>query len=373
MNSSHMDDRPPSATAAVFVGPGQPFRIEPVPLPEPGPGEALVEVSCCTVCGSDMHSIQGRRSCPAPSILGHEILGRVVALDQRVPMHALNGRRLRVGDRVTWSIACSCGECFSCTHGLPQKCDRLFKYGHQATAAGGLLSGGLATHCLLRSHSQVVLVDESIPDVVACPANCATATVFGALRTAGSLTDAAVLVLGAGMLGVTACAAAREAGARCVIAADLDADRAALAEQFGADRGVDLRQGSTNLQSEIALRTDGRGVDYVLELSGAAESVELGIESLRTGGSIILVGSVFPTRDVGVSPEAIVRRLLRIEGLHNYRPTDLQAAVDFLERHHRDYPFAELVAASFPLTSIDAAIEHAEQQRPFRVAVRPTT
>ena len=127
--------------AMVFGGAGLPLEPQRFTLSELAPGEVLAEVICCTLCGSDLHTFAGRRQGPAPTILGHEILGRVVEIGGDGSLSDWNGQPLNIGDRITWSIAASCGQCFFCERDLPQKCERLFKYGHQATDSASPLSG----------------------------------------------------------------------------------------------------------------------------------------------------------------------------------------------------------------------------------------
>src|SRR5262245_24944163 len=115
--------------AAIFDGPNQPLRVEAAPRPTLQPGEALVRVSLCTVCGSDLHTFTGRRKEKTPSVLGHEPVG--VVEEVNCELRDVSGELVRVGDRVVWAVAVSCGECFFCTHGLPQKCASLRKYGHE--------------------------------------------------------------------------------------------------------------------------------------------------------------------------------------------------------------------------------------------------
>ena len=362
---------PSSSLAAVFRGAGLPLELRSYPLPELEPGEVLVRVTCCTLCGSDLHTYEGRRSAPVPTILGHEILGEVAALDPLDPPLDLEGKLLRVGDRVTWSIAVGCGRCFNCEHGIPQKCEDLFKYGHEEIRPKHPLSGGLAEYCHLVEGTAVMRVPDEVPDAVACPANCATATVAAALRVGGRCRDDVVLVQGTGMLGLTACAMARSRGAAEVIACDVDAKRLELAEAFGATRCALIKKGSKDLLRAISDATVGRGVDLAIEVSGAAAAVEDGLMVLRTGGRYVLVGAVFPGRPISVRPESIVRRLLNIHGMHNYTPEDLVEAVMFLKRNHDRFPFAELVAETFPLSQADAAFQRSIKTHALRIAVRP--
>ncbi len=112
--------------------------------------------------------------------------------------------------------------------------------------------------------------------------------------------------------------------------------------------------------------------DVAVELSGHPDAVEACINALRTGGRAVLAGSVSAGPSVAVDPERIVRGLLTVTGVHNYRPEDLVTGVAFLAAHHHRYPFAELVAPGHPLDHIDAALA-AAAARPgvLRQAVVP--
>ena len=101
---------------------GSAIAVREVRLPEPGPGETLIRISTATVCGSDLHTVSGRRPAPCPSILGHEAVGVVVATGADSPVS--------VGDRVVWSGTVSCGDCPRCRAGLSAKCCSVRKVGH---------------------------------------------------------------------------------------------------------------------------------------------------------------------------------------------------------------------------------------------------
>lgn len=359
------------ALAAVFTATGEPLRMERFALPELSAGELLVKVTCCTVCGSDVHTYEGRRSTPVPTILGHEIMGTVAALPPGEPVCDASGEPLQEGDRITWSIAANCGDCFFCENDIAPKCEQLFKYGHEAIDERHPLSGGLAEYCHLAPGTPIVRVPDVLPDVVACPANCATATVAGALRVGGDCRDQIVLIQGAGMLGLTASAMAHAQGAAEVIVCDIDEARLDLARSFGASRCVSVADGLEELQSVVAKVSSGRGVDIAVELSGAPASVAAGLKLLRIGGTYVLIGSVYPADDVPVSAEWVVRRWLNVHGQHNYLAEDLVQAIDFLTREQDNYPFAELVKTSFPLAAAEEAFEHTIRERALRVAVVP--
>ncbi|MFM8274498.1 MAG: zinc-binding dehydrogenase [Gemmata sp.] len=360
--------------AAVFDGPGTPFRVEPQPRPALAPGEALVRVRMCTVCGSDLHTFTGKRREKTPCVLGHEPVGAIEEVSGE--LRAVSGDPVRVGDRVVWAVAVSCGACFFCSHGLPQKCETLRKYGHEQIAPRCGPVGGLATHCHLLRGTAVVKVPAELPDEVAAPAGCATATVAAVLRAGfggrtpptprpeGKGAGGVGVVFGAGMLGLTA-SAWLDALGWTPIACDVSEERLSQAAQFGA-RHLAKPDALSEL---VTAATGGRGADIALELSGAPSAARAALDVLRTGGTAVWAGAVFPTDPVAVPPEAVVRKCLTLTGVHNYAPHDLARAVQFLAQHHTRYPFAQLVSRRFALGDVNAAFAFAEAGRPVRVAV----
>jgi alcohol dehydrogenase len=230
--------------------------------------------------------------------------------------------------------------------------------------------GGLATHCHLLADTAVVKVPSELPDAVAAPASCATATVAAAWRVARARSSPTlpqtVVVLGLGMLGLTACAWAAIDG-HTVVACDVSTDRSLQAGRFGPTHAVKPPDVVELVQS----LTEGRGADLGFEMSGSPAAAKLSLDVLRIGGTAVWVGAVSPTDPVSVHPETIVRRCLTVTGIHNYAPRDLAAAVAFLANHHTRFPFAELVTRTFPLHDATAAFHFAEAEHSVRVAVAP--
>jgi putative phosphonate catabolism associated alcohol dehydrogenase len=352
--------------AVLFHGPGQPLEFAHFLPPDLRTGEIRVRVACCTLCGSDLHTHAGRRSVATPTVLGHEIVGRIEAFGPDAVRHDYRGASLTVGDRVSWSVAASCGNCFFCRNDLPQKCTSLFKYGHELFNGTHPFAGGLADLVTLMPGSAIFRVPDRLGDAMAASANCATATAAAVLRAGGEVAGRCVLIFGAGMLGLTACAMARSAGAS-VIVCDPDGPRRQRAPDFGAA----AISSAEELTGVVADATNGRGADLVLELAGAADSVQAGLALTRIGGTLVLAGTVLPTPSVPLDPEAVVRRLLTIRGVHNYAPRDLGAALDFLAGPGSAYPFTDLVHRTFALDEVAQAFEYAHQHGGGRVAVVP--
>ncbi len=352
--------------ALIFNGAGTPLELRDLALMEPTGSEILVRVVACTLCGSDLHSVTGRRSVPVPTILGHETLGRIVQFGPSAPRIDAIGSPLKERDRVTWSVVANCGECFFCARELPQKCERQLKYGHEAFQPGRELTGGLAGHCMLVAGTSVVRIPDELSDAAACPANCAGATVGAAIEVAGTIAGRSILIMGSGMLGVTAIAWARWLGAKDVIACELDPHRRQLAQMFGAH----IATTPADLVGSVHERTDGRGADVVIELSGSSDAVEAAIPLARMGGTIVLIGSVFPSRAIDLFPERIVRNCLTIRGIHNYAPRHLAAAVRFLTAN-RHLPLEDLVTEWVTLSAVPRAILEPLPEGKLRLGTRP--
>ncbi|WP_026554521.1 zinc-binding dehydrogenase [Arthrobacter sp. 35W] len=334
-----MHTRPPTISAQVWSG-GQELELRDLPAPDLGPGEALAAIDLATICGSDIHTFSGRRPGPFPGILGHEAVGRIVATGDG-GVRDFHGRELSVGDRVVWSVTVACGSCDRCAAGLTAKCRSLLKTGHEPLGGEWGLSGGYASHIHLPRGVTLVSVPDELSDRAAAPSACATATVMAVLEAAGPLKSRRVLISGAGMLGIVACAVARSRGAASIEVRDLNPERLELARRFGATKTTTAGGGD-----------GGAAFDVAVELSGAQPAVASALAALDTGGRLVLAGSVSPGPAVAVDPERMVRSLLTVTGVHNYEPAHLQQAVDFLVETKDSCDWDALVEPPRPLADL---------------------
>jgi len=182
------------------------FSIRTTLIPELKTGEVLVRNTYTTICRSDIYTFQGKRKEKSPTILGHEIVGKIVALGPDAPFNDLRGQVLKIGDRITWGIYASNPDSAFAKKGIPQKGEDLFKYGHEQITEHSTLHGGLAEYIILRKNTPIIAIqDDALSNKAASLINCAVATAAGAIRLAGSLENQTVLVNGAGMLGIIAC------------------------------------------------------------------------------------------------------------------------------------------------------------------------
>ena len=360
--------------AAVFSEVGKPLEMRKFTLTHKlEPRGALCKVKMSTICGSDLHTIRGRRTEPAPLILGHEIIGEVVAVGNDLRNDGF-GETLGVGDRITWSIMASCGRCFYCKLDLPQKCEKLRKYGHTCCNEPPHLTGGYAEYIYLFGGTAIYKIPVSIPDEIATPANCALSTVINAVETIGLHKGDTVLIQGAGLLGLNLVALAVEAGAKKICVTDVLQSRLDLAGRFGADLCVNAKDFTCKeIASQIRGQTDGYGVDVAFEVCGVKEAVGLAVESLRIGGRYLIAGLVTPGSHLDIDGNQITRKYLTVKGIHNYNPKHLGMALKFLEKCSQKYPYDELVGKVFSLSRINEAVESASTGKHIRIGIRTKT
>ncbi|WP_104382879.1 zinc-binding dehydrogenase [Sphingobacterium sp. HMA12] len=351
------------ATYYVFSSANTPLLKVDKPIPELNEGEILVSIRYTTLCGSDLHTYCGLRSEPCPTILGHEIVGVVEEISSSHSGLDMQGNPLRIGDIVTWTIFSSDPNTDVYQSEIPQKNDKLYKYGHRQITEQDNLHGGLATHIILRPHTGIRTLPKEIPLAVAATINCAVATSAGALRLADTVAGKNIHIAGIGLLGLVSIAMCKESGANNIIASDINSDRLAMAKSFGATHTVHLGElkDSTLLQ-DIA-------VDRFIDMSGSPDAMETGIETLALHGHAVLVGAVFNQRKTGIDAEKVIRKMLTIKGLHNYNYTDFSTAVDFIIENWQKYPFESLIEHEFPLEEVNTAIAYAISQKPIRAGL----
>jgi L-iditol 2-dehydrogenase len=276
------------------------LAVADMPEPVPGPGDVLVQVAACGICGSDVHGYDGSsgRRIP-PVVMGHEAAGVVAGVGPGV-------RGFAKGDRVTFDSTVYCGVCDFCRRGEMNLCDNRQVVGvscNEFKRAG--------------AFAEYVTVPERI--VYALPAELkfaeaamleAVSVALHAVAVSEVSGGETALVIGAGMIGLLVLQAARAAGCSRIFVADVDATRLKLAKDLGADETV-LASGD-DLMRDVSRLTDGRGVDLVLEAVGRDETVNAAIDCVRKGGTVTLVGNIAPK--VSLPLQRVVTRQIRLQG-----------------------------------------------------------
>jgi threonine dehydrogenase-like Zn-dependent dehydrogenase len=256
------------------------IRLEQVPDPKIlEPGDAIVRVIACSVCGSDLHVYHGReRGLDHGCVMGHEFVGEVLETGS-------DAAGLSPGDRVLSPFTTSCGECGFCRIGLTSRCTRGQLFGWVAQGHG--LHGGQAEYVRVPlATSTLVAVPEDVDDDVALLLGDVLGTGFFCAEQAALRADDVCVVVGCGPVGLCAVLGARESGAARVFALDRVPERLALAERFGATAlNVD-----DDALAAVGEATDGRGADAVLEVVGSAAAHRLALDLLRPGGTLSVVG-----------------------------------------------------------------------------------
>ena len=276
------------------------LEIADLPTPTPGPGEVLVRVAACGICGSDVHGYDGSsgRRIP-PIVMGHEAAGRVAGVGSGVT-------GLSEGDRVTFDSTIFCGSCRYCQRGEINLCDRRQVLG--VSCSDYRCAGAFAEYVIVPQRI-IYPLPETLSFTEAAMLE-AVAVAVHAVSLSKIAADDTALVLGAGMIGLLTLQALRAAGCSRVLIADVDASRLKLAEKVGAT--VALHASGPELVSEVLRLTNGTGVDVAVEAVGIDATVRVAVECVRKGGAVTLVGNVAP--EVTLPLQKVVTRQIRLQG-----------------------------------------------------------
>lgn len=291
--------------AAVFHGPNKPLEIQDVAIDNPIGHEVLVRTLASGVCHSDVHFIEGLYHMRSPAILGHEAAGVVEAIGPNVTY-------VKPGDSIIACLSVFCGQCEACLSGHPNLCDdrpnrsrqeppRLRIGDKVVTQAAGI--SGYAEMMLLHENG-VVKLPEGVPMNSAALVGCGVTTGLGAvLNTARVRPGTTVAVFGAGGVGLAAIQGARIAGARQIIAVDMNDYKFSTALGLGATHTVDA---STNNPVEAVRNLSNGGVDFAFEAIGKKATAEQAFESLRRGGTATIIGMVPEGETVAIDGRALL-------------------------------------------------------------------
>jgi S-(hydroxymethyl)mycothiol dehydrogenase len=283
---------PERVRGVVARGKGAPVTVETVLVPDPGPGEAVVEVRACGVCHTDLHYREGAINDDFPFLLGHEAAGVVDRVGDGVTVVA-------PGDTVVLNWRAVCGDCRACRRGVPWYCFATHNASRPMTLADGtplapaLGIGAFAEKTLVHA-GQCTPVDPTVRPEVAGLLGCGVMAGLGAaLNTGGVGRDDTVAVIGCGGVGSAAIAGARLVGARTIIAVDIDPRKLAWAQEFGATHIVNSAE--QDPVEAIRALTGGFGADLVIDAVGRPETYQQAFYARDLAGTVVLVGVPDPT------------------------------------------------------------------------------
>jgi S-(hydroxymethyl)mycothiol dehydrogenase len=280
-------------TGVIARGKGAKVETTRVLVPEPGPGEALVRVQACGVCHTDLHYREGGIGDDFPYLLGHEAAGVVDAVGPGVT-------GLEAGDFVILNWRAVCGNCRACLRGRPWYCFATHNALQKMTLEDGTplspaLGIGAFIEQTLVAAGQCTKVDPAVKPEVAGLLGCGVMAGLGAaLNTAQVSRGDSVAVIGCGGVGDGAVLGARLAGARKIIAVDVDPRKLEWAREFGATDVINSRD--TDPVEAIRQLTDGNGADVVIEAIGRPETYKQAFYARDLAGTVVLVG--VPTPDM---------------------------------------------------------------------------
>jgi L-iditol 2-dehydrogenase len=276
------------------------LAIAELPTPAPGPGEILIRVAACGICGSDVHGYDGAsgRRIP-PIVMGHEAAGVVAAVGE-------GAAKYQVGDRVTFDSTVYCGACEFCRRGEVNLCNNRQVVG---VSCGDYRRAGAFAEYVTVPERILYRLPENLSFADAAMLEAVSVAIH-AVRVAELKGGETALVIGAGMIGLLIQQTARASGCSRIFVTDLDATRLELARSLGADAVIDGSRES--LTSRIENLTSARGVDVVFEAVGHPETVGAAIECTRKGGTVALVGNIAP--EVSIPLQKVVTRQIRMQG-----------------------------------------------------------
>jgi S-(hydroxymethyl)mycothiol dehydrogenase len=267
-----------------------PVEVVTIEVPDPGPGEALVQVQACGVCHTDLHYREGGINDEFPFLLGHEAAGVVEAVGPGVTDVA-------PGDFVILNWRAVCGQCRSCRRGRPWYCFSTFNATQKMTLDGQALSPALGIGAFaektLVAAGQCTRVSAEVPPEVAGLLGCGVMAGLGAALHTGEVGPGdSVAVFGCGGVGDAAIAGAKLAGATTIVAVDLDPRKLELAKQFGATHVVDASK--EDPVAAIQAVTDGNGADVCIEAVGNPAVFQQAFYARDLAGTVVQVGVPSP-------------------------------------------------------------------------------
>jgi L-iditol 2-dehydrogenase len=335
--------------AAVYRGVND-VRVETVPVPKIGPGELLVRVHTCGICGTDLKKISSG-SHSAPRIFGHETSGVVAAVGQGVS-------QFKPGDRVVVFHHIPCGECYYCRHKTFAQCEIYKKVG--CTAGFEPSGGGFAEYVRVMDW----IVDHGtvrIPDGISFEQACFVEpvnTCMKGIETLQLMPGESVLVIGQGPIGIMLSTLAKRSGAT-VVTSDLYPQRLTISKRFGLENGIDASRADT--VKTVREQTEGRGADAAIVAVGGNGLIRTAMDAVRPGGRVLLFAQTV-RGEATIDPAAICVDEKRLLGSYSASIELQQDSVRFVMSREMD--LEGLISHRFSLSDSVEALQLAAHPQP---------
>ena len=346
---------PERMKAWVLGGPDELYLVE-KPVPQPGAAEVLVRIDAVAICATDLEIL--RHGVPAMVdgglpfhknlTIGHEYMGTVVKLGPAVDEY-------RIGDRVTVEVHAGCGRCERCRQGMYTSC---LNYGDPAKghrANGFTTDGGFAEYAVNHVNT-LVYVPDDMTDEEATLVVTAGTSMYGLDVLGGLIAGEGVVVTGPGPIGLLGVAVAKALGADPVILTGTRDRRLDLGKKLGADHVVNARR--ENAVAAVRRITDGKGVHFVVECSGAPEALNEAAQMVNRGGRICL--AAFPQDPVPVDLAYLVRNNIYVFGIRGEGQSATHRAMALMKQKRFD---ARLIHThTFSLDELPIALNYARER-----------
>lgn len=315
--------------AVRFVGVKQALEMQDIPIPAIGERDILVKVKAAGICHSDAHYRAGISPVkPVPLTLGHEVAGVVEKIGAQVT-------NVKIGDRVCLHYNITCADCYHCSTGNDQFCEKVLMLGHYT-------NGGYAEYISVPSRNAIHLPDE-IPFEQGATLMCASATAFHALKKSRIRAGEKVAIFGVGGLGQSAIQLAKAFGAIEVYAIDINQEKLNLAKSYGA---IPVNAKQVNPVDEIKKLTNNKGVDVAIEMIGLSQTMKQAIQIAGVMGRVVIVGLLNQAIEVNTYTE-ILGNEVELIGSNDHHLAELPLLVDLARRKILDT--SKIVTKTVPL------------------------
>ncbi|MGD0176886.1 MAG: zinc-dependent dehydrogenase [Candidatus Bathyarchaeia archaeon] len=328
--------------AAVISGKGT-VELKESPTPKIGPGDLLVHMRACGVCGTDLEKIHGEHI--TPPILGHEVAGDIMEIGRGV-------QGFQKSDRVLVHHHVSCRSCFYCKNGLETLCE--------AYPKSNLDPCGFADYFRVPSTLVEGGTVYRLPDSMSYDEGSQvepTACCIRALRKAGVNAGNSVAIFGVGPVGLMHLQLAKTYGAAPIIAIDVLENRRNFAAKLGADEA--LNPTTDDIPTVVSSKTNGLGVDYAIVATGNLRAIEQAFSSVRKGGKVVLFGAPPRGAHLSLDVSRLFLREIKFESSYSTSETEMRMALDLIEKK-RINP-SKLITHRFPLARALEAFRLAEK------------